>query len=50
MNVQLDNTASSNKNNTMLAAAASLTFFGLAKVARLTFLRVGHTHEVQQLL
>lgn len=50
VNVQLDNTASSNKNNTMLAAAASLTFFGLAKVARLTFLRVGHTHEVQQLL
>lgn len=47
VNLQLDNTASSNKNNTMLAAAASLTFFGLAKVVRLTFLRVGHTHEVQ---
>ncbi|CAE7268287.1 unnamed protein product [Symbiodinium microadriaticum] len=45
VNLQLDNTASSNKNNTMLAAAASLTFFGLAKVVRLTFLRVGHTHE-----
>ncbi|CAE7328154.1 unnamed protein product [Symbiodinium necroappetens] len=45
LNIQLDNTASCNKNNTVMAMAATLASLQLVAVVRLTFLRVGHTHE-----
>ena len=43
--LQLDNTSSSNKNNCMLHLAGLLTKRKAVRLMRLTFLRVGHTHE-----
>lgn len=43
--IQMDNTASSNKNNTLFAFLGALVGFGLVGSAYATFLRAGHTHE-----
>ena len=45
--VQMDNTASSNKNNTVLAFLAMLVGLRLVGSAYATFLRAGHTHEAR---
>lgn len=45
IHIQLDNTSSSNKNNTVLSFLALLTGIGLIFSAAASFLRVGHTHE-----
>ena len=42
---QLDNTASSNKNNTVLSFLAFMVSAGLLTAFTLGFLRAGHTHE-----
>ena len=44
--IQLDNTTSSNKNNSTAAMCGVLTQRGIVRSMRLSFLRVGHTHEV----
>lgn len=44
--IQLDNTTSSNKNNTTASLCGVLTQRGLVRMMRLSYLRVGHTHEV----
>ena len=46
LTIQLDNTGSSNKNNTVLTLASYLTQKRIVGSCRLSFLRVGHTHEV----
>ena len=43
--VQLDNTTSSNKNNTLSLLSGVLTQKKLVRAMRLSFLRTGHTHE-----
>ena len=43
--VQLDNTTSSNKNNSLALLSGLLTQRKLVKAIRLSFLRTGHTHE-----
>lgn len=43
--VQLDNTTSSNKNNSLALLSGLLTQRKLVKAMRLSFLRTGHTHE-----
>jgi hypothetical protein len=45
VHVQLDNTASSNKNNTVLWFCAALVAAGLIQSVRVVFLRSGHSHE-----
>jgi hypothetical protein len=45
VHVQLDNTASSNKNNTVLWFCAALVGARVVKSIRLGFLRSGHSHE-----
>lgn len=45
--LQLDNTTSSNKNNTLTSLCGVLAQRKLVRSARLSFLRVGHTHEDQ---
>jgi hypothetical protein len=45
INVLLDNASGSNKNNTVFAFAGALVLCGLVGLARIMFLRVGHTHE-----
>ena len=45
VHVQLDNTASSNKNNTVLQFMGIMIFLGLLAGFTTFFLRVGHTHE-----
>ena len=42
---QLDNTASTNKNNTLLLFLAAMVAAGLICTFTANFLRVGHTHE-----
>ena len=43
--IQLDNTGSSNKNNSMMALASYLTQTRAVGRMVLSFLRIGHTHE-----
>ena len=43
--LQLDNTTSSNKNNSLALLSGLLTQRKLVKAMRLSFLRTGHTHE-----
>ena len=43
--IQLDNTSSSNKCNPLMAMCGILTLLRKVGLLRLTFLRVGHTHE-----
>ena len=43
--IQLDNTSSSNKCNPLMAMCGILTLLRKVGLIRLTFLRVGHTHE-----
>ena len=45
IHVQLDNTASANKNNTLLAFLGFLAATGKVFTATANFLRIGHTHE-----
>ena len=45
VHLQLDNTASTNKNATVLAFAASCVQMQLCRSLTISFLRVGHTHE-----
>jgi hypothetical protein len=45
IHVQLDNTASCNKNNTVLQFMGVVVFLGLVAGCTANFLRVGHTHE-----
>ena len=45
LHVQLDNTASPNQNNTLIAFLGWLVFFGLVSSFTANFLRIGHTHE-----
>jgi hypothetical protein len=45
VHVQLDNTASSNKNNCVLAFGAVMTLLGVVGTCHFHFLRAGHTHE-----
>ena len=45
MHCQLDNTASTNKNNTLLLFLAAMVAAGLICTFTANFLRVGHTHE-----
>ena len=45
IHIQLDNTSSSNKNNTVLCFMAMLTSLKLIGSGTVAFLRVGHTHE-----
>ena len=43
--LQLDNTASENRNNTMLQYCALLVQTGVFRKVEIHFLMVGHTHE-----
>ena len=43
--IQLDNTSSSNKCNPLMAMCGILTLLRKVGLIRLTFRRVGHTHE-----
>jgi hypothetical protein len=43
--IQLDNTASTNKNNTVLSFLSAMVITGAVLSATANFLRVGHTHE-----
>lgn len=45
LTIQLDNTGASNKNNTVLNLCSYLAQKRILGVARVAFLRVGHTHE-----
>ena len=45
LHVQLDNTASSNKNNIILLWMGLLVICGIVKTCTANFLRTGHTHE-----
>lgn len=45
VHILLDNTASSNKNNTVFAFIGLLVLCKIVKYIRVMFLRVGHTHE-----
>jgi hypothetical protein len=45
VHIQLDNTASTNKNNALLMFMGLMVVAGLVKTFTANFLRVGHTHE-----